>query len=396
MSNTLSSDLKPIVIGASQQTLRESAAMTARANMNGALQQGQVLSGNLGQELNVGVPAALSASSESAGTTAPSPTDVNISSRTVTLNKFYSSTPFAFTGRESQEYDLRSVFIQQVQEAVRAVVYQMNSDMNALYIKVPNGVGTAGTGFFASNSQGLADLNKRLFDLKVPLEGRDLVLSGKDYQALEKLTELYKVNEAGSAQVRTTGIVPQLNGFNIWRDQQITTHTTGTITLSPTVGSAGAAYKAESIPVDCGTGAAVALKQGDLITFSENTAYTYAVKADVSITAGNSGTVTIYHGLKEAVTSSSTVALLTGHGTSLISIGGQLKGFTIVNRMPARQIFGVTPLGDATPIVDQVSGMGLLLIAYPGKHQAIYQVVGLYGMDVTDENRLCRVYSYSS
>lgn len=396
MANTISSNLKPIVLGGAQEALSETFAMTARANVDGALQQGQILSGSLGQVLNVAVPAALTAETITVGTTAPSPTDINVSSRQVTLNKLYRSKPFAFTGEESQQYKLIDAFVQQVQEACRAISYQINADMCALYLKVPNCVGTAGTGFFASNIQGLADLDKRLTELKIPRDNRDLVISLKDMQALRKLTELTYVNYAGTDETKRMGTIPVLSGFGIYDDQQIPTHTTGTITGTPDVGSAGAAYKATSIPIDCGSGEAVALKAGDIVTFSENTAYQYVVAADLTITAGNSGTLTIQHGLYAAVTSSSALALATGHGTSLVNIAGQLKGFTVVNRMPARSVFGTTPLGDAMPIIEPKTGMGLMLVAYPGYHQVIWEVVGLYGMDVTDERRLVRVYTYAS
>lgn len=396
MANTIASELKPIIIGAAQEALMETFALTARANVNGAMQQGEILSGNLGQDLQVPVPAVLTAESVSVGTTAPSPTDINVSKRTVQLNKLYRCKPFAFTGVESQIYQLNSAFVEQVKEGIRAVGRQINQDMNALYIKVPNGVGTAGTGFFASNSQGLATLDKRLAQLFVPEGDRDLVISLKDMEALKKLTELTYVNYAGTDQTRRLGTIPQLSGFNIFGDQQVTTHTTGTITSTPDVGSAGAAYKATSIPISCGGAEAVALKQGDLVTFSENTEHSYTVAADLTIGNSATGTLTIYNGLKEAVTSSSVLALLTGHGTSLINIGGQLQGFTVVNRMPQRNIFGTTPLGDAVPLIEPKTGMGMMLIAYSGYHQVIFEVVGLYGMDVTDENRLVRVYSYAS
>jgi len=121
MSNTIPNGLKPRIIGAAQEALMETFGTMARANINGALQQGQILSGSLGQTLTIGVPQALTAEAVSVGVTAPSPTDVVASSRAVTIDKFYRSKPFAFTGTESQNNDLSSLVMEQIKEGVRAV-----------------------------------------------------------------------------------------------------------------------------------------------------------------------------------------------------------------------------------------------------------------------------------
>jgi hypothetical protein len=96
------------------------------------------------------------------------------------------------------------------------------------------------------------------------------------------------------------------------------------------------------------------------------------------------------------VTSASTIALYTGHGTSLVNIGGDFRGFSLVNRLPATSIFGSQPLGEFWPMRDENTGITMALVSFPQYYQVRWEVCALWGVDVTDYRRLIRVLSYAS
>ena len=391
MASTLPATLIPRVIGAARRALRETFALAECVNIDGASRNpnGALLEGQLGQSVDAAVPASLTAEDVTVGQTVPNPSSITVGATQVTLDAF-KKTSFSLTGRQGSEYDLESLFVEQVAEAVRGNVKAINTALWALYKKVGSSVGTAGTNFFASNPDGLADANKVLTKNLCPQANRKAVWSLDEMAAFLKLDQLQKANERGDQSVTNDAMVGKYLGMMHMQDQQVPDHTTGTITSTPTVGSAGAAAGATSIPVDCASGEAIDLKQGDLITFSEDTSKSYAVAADVAITATNSGTVTIYHGLDAAVTSSSEVALQTGHGTGAVNLAGDFSGITLVSRVPSRSTLGTDHMGTFLPIVDDQTGLAMALIGYGLYHQSQWEVVSLTGSDVTDDRRLIR------
>jgi len=400
-ANTITSDIMPRVIGNARETLSQSMALIKRTNVDGAAKSDQqIMAGNKGQVLSIGVPAALTAAAVTASNVPADPTELTVGSATVTLDQFYAAS-FKVTGKETQDYNLESWFTQQVREAIRAVAYRMNASMHSLYKKISISVGTAGTGVFASDVDPLSDARRLLKDRLCPDDNLTLVMSTKDHAALLKLDAIQYSSYAGDGgEAMAEGVRERLMGFELMQDQQVTTHTTGTVTAptagGPNVGTAGAAAGATEIPVTCATGDGLALKEGDLITFSADTTKVYTVAEDLTVTAGNTGTLTIYHGLEAAVTSASTIALYTGHGTSLVNIGGDFRGFSLVNRLPATSIFGSQPLGEFWPMRDENTGITMALVSFPQYYQVRWEVCALWGVDVTDYRRLIRVLSYAS
>lgn len=394
MANTINSNLLAPIIAAARETLSEEMTLLrevirepAYSRRNGLLQAKK------GKTIELPVPESMSTSSVSAGNTPPDPSALTVRDRSVTLDTFEAAT-FYVEGETVQNYDLDGWFGQQVLEAVRAVAYSMNADLLGQYLRIPTVAGTAGSGFFASNPDGLADVDKQLTTQLCPQGNRTFVASLKDYAALLKLSELQQANYRGDAVAQRTGVVGDYLGFSIYRDNQIPTHTTGTVTGDPSVSSAGAAQYATTIPIVTDSDDAVALKQGDSISFGDGNSY--SVAADVSISASSSGDVTIYHGLEDALTSGDTLALSTGHGTGLVNVAGDMRGFGLGNRLPARDVHGVQPLGEPLPIVDPQSGVAMLLLAYPEYHRVAWEVCALWGTGIVDERKLCRVMSYSS
>lgn len=389
MANTISSYLMPRIIGEAREALSETMALVASLNIDT-----EQVAAQRGQTVSIPVPANLSATDVTAANTAPAPSDITIGYKSVTLSNFKKAS-FALTGKEVQDYELSSAFVRQIREAVRAVVYAMNASVNALYYKIPYAVGDAGTGAFASSLDLLADADKMLTDHKCPLMGRKAVVSTKDYAAILKLSEVQNANQAGSDLARRLGILPGTLGFDVLRDQQIGTHTKGTITGNPTMGAA--ATSTNQTTITCDADDSIALKAGDII---EVDGAQYAVQSDLTVGNSSTGTLTVDRNWETALDGDEALAFASTDATfdanTLNCIAGDLTGISMALRLPAQEVFGYSVQGDHYPVTDPVTGITLDLGIYPQYHQVAFEVAAIWGVDVTDTRKLVRLLTYSS
>jgi hypothetical protein len=90
-------------------------------------------------------------------------------------------------------------------------------------------VGTAATTPFASNSDILSDAAEQLVINKASMVAKPLILSTAAERNAKKLAEFRDVSQAGNNMVRQYGMLPPVNGFDPYVDQQVPTHTTGAV-----------------------------------------------------------------------------------------------------------------------------------------------------------------------
>lgn len=394
MANTIAgsvSGIMPNIIGNCKETLSQSFALASKCNKNFSDASGQI-----GQTVNIAVPAKLTAASVTAANTAPAPSDVTVAAKSMTISS-YKKASFALSGTDVQNYNLESYVTEQVKEAIRAVAYQFNSDAFAtVYPLVYNSVGSAGTGAFASSIDILSDADYELTKSLCPKGGRTAVISLKDEQAIKKLDSVQFANYAGDMEVRRMGMIPPQLGFDILADHQVPIHTTGTITTGAVVKAATTPAVGDTTLV-CTTAdstGAVALKKGDVLTIA---GYEYSLQADVTeASASTDFTITLDRGLVAAPSAGDAVVLATGHGTSLVNLAGDFRGVSVVTRIPASEIMGQKTQGDQYVITDEVSGLTMALTLYSQYAQVAMEVSMLYGIGVNDSDRLTRIYTYAS
>jgi len=399
MANTVPSALSPRIQGVAVEALSETFAVLSKANGDHSAEAAQK-----GQTINVAVPASLSAAAVTAANTAPAPSDITTGSKTITLNQEY-KTSFALQAKHDQDYELSTATQEQIKEAVRGVAKQVNLSLIEQYYKIPYFVGNSGTGFFASNANLLSEADRILTDNLCPLEDRVWLCGTKDYAALINLTEVHYANQFGGA-VAQSGVVGDVRGFEVHRDQQLNAtnkHTIGTLTDTGNIVCGANSVGDTSISVDCTAGtAAVDLKAGDIIAFSGATSEYYAIQADVTIAHSATGTITIDRGLETALAGNETMAFATDSGSnvfdadSIVMLGGNMKGLSIASRLPETAPMGYRTQGEHMPIVDPVSGFPMLLSIYPQYKQVALEVSAIWGVQVTDSKRLIRGLTYSS
>ena len=134
-------------------------------------------------------------------------------------------------------------------------------------------VGTAGTNPFASTHNILADARKVLVDNGAPFDGDvSAVFNTTATTALRKLSNLYKVNEAGTGDMLRDSEIMDLGGFKIKESAGVASHTKGT--GASYLANGAVAVNGTAVTVDTGTGTIVA---GDVITYAADSTNKYVV-----------------------------------------------------------------------------------------------------------------------
>jgi hypothetical protein len=348
--------------------------------------------GNRGQSWSVGEYADLTASSITAANVSPDATAITIGAKTITLSNHYKA-GFKLQGTEFQGNNLDALVASNIAEAVRAVVYEMNASLWDLYTDIPYIAGDASRSIFNDGTNAsvdpLADVGKVLNDNKVNQARWKLFVSPTEEANAKKVSNLQQANAFGRDSVIYDGYVGRTMGFDIFMDQQVPTHTTGTITTGIVVKAATTPAVGDTTLV-CTTAAstgACALVEGDVVSID---GYTYSLQAAATqASASTDVTLTLDRGLVSAPSAGDAVTLGTGHGSGIINIAGDMTGFGLFNRIESNDFYGTGTLENRM-IVTHPSGITLSLGTYRQYHQAYFEASALWGVGLIDSRKLCR------
>jgi len=258
----------------------------------------------------------------------------------IALN-FWKEAPFKMTDKE-----LLEVESDRVPEAIRAAVAALAADVNAYifskYTAVYNAIGTPGTTPFGGSTPSPADatnVRKFLNIFKAPVFDRRLVLDPEAGEAALNLGQFQDASKSADPNVITDANIGRKLGFDWYEDQQVPTHTAGTIT------SALAAKSATAQPVDttnviCTSDNDIDLLEGDIILFAGDP-QTYVLTADAARTGAGDITLPIQPGLLVALAGDEAVTLKASH---TVNLGFQRNAFAFASR----------PLADVGPYTDRI------------------------------------------
>lgn len=156
---------------------------------------------------------------------------------------------------------------QRIADAFRKLSNQMEADLAAEIVKGANrAYGTVGTVPFgvAGNLDDIAQLNLILDENGCPMDDRQLVLNQVALANMRgKMSNLFKVNEAGTEQFLREGYTGNLQGMYIRSSAGLKTHVKGTGAGYAVNGAV--AERDRIVNVDSGTGKVV---EGDIVTFA--------------------------------------------------------------------------------------------------------------------------------
>lgn len=225
----------------------------------------------VGQTIRVPVTPAASAEDTTPGTNPPDTGDQSIDNAQISISKAR-TVPFRWTGEEQKGVNsgpgYRNIRVQQIAQAIRTLVNEVESDVALLYKRSARAFGTAGTTPFASNLSEAAQVLKILKDNGAPEGDLHLIIGTTAGANMRSLSQLNKANEAGNDDMLRQGVLLNLFGMMIRESAQVKTHTKGTGAGYLINNGAGEAIGQTVLTLDTGAGTIVA---GDVVTLAGDT-----------------------------------------------------------------------------------------------------------------------------
>ena len=332
----------------------------------------------LNQTVNIYVAPAIAGANVTPGTTPPSDGDMVFGNRTMTISKSR-YWPVRWTGEEQRQVgttgQMSNVLRDQFTQAFRAAVNEVEIDLGALHVQASRAYGTAGTTPFgtASDLSDFAQPHLILDDNGAPVMDRQLVLGNTAIANIRgKQASLFRVNEAGTAELLRNGIINRVEGYDI--------HASGGVVASFVKGT-GSAYTTSgtllavgttSIPLITGTGTVLA---GDVVTFAGDS-NKYVVTTGIAAP----GTIVIAEpGLRVAIPASATA--MTIGNTSARNMAFSRSAIALATRAPALPDGG-DMAADRTFITDPVSGISFEVSLYRQYRQIKYEIALAWGVQM--------------
>jgi hypothetical protein len=235
--------------------------------------------------------------------------------------------------------------------------------------------GTAGTTPFASDTTDATQARKILNNQLAPLDDRRFVFDADAEAEALNLRAFQDMSYSGSAMGLLEGKIERKLGMTWFMDQNVPTHTAGTITTGLIV-KASTVHAIGTKAIVCTTAAstgACALLTGDIVTFAGDT-QTYTLTANATeATASTDVTLNVEPGLAVATAGSEAVAVKATH---VCNMAFHRDAFAFANRPLAEQPF---PGQIAQSATDSVSGLSLRLEVTRQHKQTRWAFDMLYG-----------------
>ena len=311
----------------------------------------------------------------------PAEADQTIGSSAITIAK-YRAFPFSWDGEEQTGLnsgpgypDIRN---QQIMQAMRAAVNEVETDLCALQSQFSRAYGTAATTPFgtAGNFEDATNARKILVDNGSPVSDNQLVLSTAAGAKFLGLQGNYSVTN--DASIMRQGVFLTTAGMDLRESGQVVTQTAGAM-ASATSTSAAFTVGQTVIPLaTAGTGVVAA---GDVISFA-NDANKYVVTS-VSFAGANPASgdsITISAPCLRVAQGAATRAI-TVTATSARNMAFNRSAIVLATRLPARPVEGDMAI-DVSSITDPRSGLTFEVAVYPGYRKVRYELALAWGVKV--------------
>lgn len=281
--------------------------------------------------------------------------------------------PINWNGAEELELgSAHQIILQdQISQAMRAIINEMEADAAALYINSSRAYGTAGTTPFqtAGDYTDASFLRKILIDNGCPPSDLNLVIDTNAGAFIRGKHGQYMMT--GDTSLRTSGVLYDLSGMKVRESAQIKTHTKGTGTGYLVNNGSGIAVGARDIAIDTGSGTVVA---GDVVNFADAGLHNYVVGTGVAA----AGTVSINRpGVREAIIDG-----------KAMTIGGNYVANLAFHKMAIHMLSRLPPMpkdGDSayiSEVISHPSGVLFEFLGYKEKRQITYRIGASWGWKV--------------
>lgn len=333
----------------------------------------------VGQTVMSPVTPAATATDITPAVTPPNDGDQAIGNVPMTITKAR-RVPIRWNGEEKRGLDNNGasynvILSNQIQQGMRTLVNEIESDLAGLHVKASRAYGTAGTAPFGT----AADLSDSAGALRILEEngaqGLDFQLvlgTGAMANLRGKQSVLFKVNESGREDMLRNGITDRLQNLALRQSAQIKTVVSGTGAAS-TTNATGYAVGATVITLaSAGTGTILA---GDVISFAGDTNKYLVVAGDTDVS--NGGAITIAApGLMKAIPAAATAVTLSA--TSARNMFFARSAIALATRAPA-----LPPQGDSAVdrmiVTDPLTGLSFEVSMYAQYRQMQFEIAMAWG-----------------
>lgn len=370
MANTLTG-LVPSMYNALDVVSRELVGFIPAVTMDATYTRAAV-----GQQVTSPVAPVATATDITPAVTPPDDGDQTIGSTTMTITKAR-RVPIRWNGEERLGVDnngaqFNVIFRDQMAQAMRTLVNEVERDLALTYVSASRAYGTAGTTPFATNTSELMQSRKILVDNGAPAGDIQAVL---DTGAGANIRTLYGINTTrdwSTVPVNERGVLVNPDGVSIRESGQVVVATAGT-GASATTNAAGYAVGATVITLaSAGTGTILA---GDIITFAGDTNKYVVASGDTDVS--NGGTITLAApGLKQAIAAAATnITVISAGPRSLVFARSAIA---LAMRAPELPQGGDAAV-DRMLVTDPVSGITFEVSMYAQYRQMQYEVAIAWG-----------------
>lgn len=287
--------------------------------------------------------------------------------------------PFSWNGEEQVSINAiyESVKQDQIAQAMRTLVNEMETD---LFLAAKRGAsrayGTAGTTPFATagDLSDIAQIAKILKDNGAWTDDMHIVYSSTTgAQIRGKQSSLFKVNEAGTAELLRNAGLGRLQGFEQHESGQIVSHTKGTGTGYLVDLTAGYAVGSQTVHVDTGTGT---ILYGDVLTNTKTSRDTNKYIINTGFAGDGDGDIVLAKpGNQVAWVNNDPVAVGANYTGNFAFERNALHLLTRLPKLPQEGA-----LGEHEVITDPFSGISFLLSVYPAYHKVIFELSAAWGV----------------
>ncbi len=330
------------------------------------------------QNITYPVVPTMAASDVTPAATVTDPTGTTVGYGQMSISKIR-KVPFSWNGEEQTSiaaiYD--NVKQDQIAQAMRTLVNEIESD---LFLAVKRGAsrayGTAGTTPFptASDLTDIAQIGKILRDNGAWTDDMHIVYSSAtSAQIRGKQASLFKVNEAGSAEMLRDATLGKLEGFFQHESAAIVLHTKGTgVTYNVDLGG-GYAIGSTTIHVETGTGT---ILYGDVITNTKTARDTNKYIVNTGFAGDGDGDIILGKpGLQVDWVNDDPLAVGDNYTGNFAF---ERNAVHLLTRLPKLPKEGA--LGEHEVITDPYSGISFLLSVYPAYHKVITELSIAWGV----------------
>jgi hypothetical protein len=332
----------------------------------------------VGQAVKTHVAPAAAAEDITPGTTPPDTGDQVIGNRSVTITKAR-AVPFRWTGEEQVGINsgsgYRNVRADQIAQAIRTLVNELEADIGLLAYKASRAYGTANTTPFASNLGDPAQVRKILVDNGCPPTDLQMVINSTAGANVRTLAQLTKANEAADTTLLRQGILLPIHNFDLRESAGVANPVVGTAS-GATTNAAGYAVGATVLTLaSAGTGTIIA---GDVVTFAGDTNKYIVASGDADVS--NGGTITLAApGLRVAM--SAATKAITVIAKSARNLAFHRSAIVVAARAPALPEEG-DAASDRMILTDPRSGLSIEFSMYPQYRRIRYEAALAWGQEM--------------